>query len=377
MRNTSFPFLTPTVMRNTSFPFLIPTVNENIIYHYYSISGSRMCLPFLAIANTFSVDTMSNVTSVGSTNVDLASLIKYVVLQTCHIPSIFCSIFKLAHLLLDHNLRSALHNHVLLALMIISILDSFLSHPFTLNYLRLGYVTPSTNALCLFWNFINSNCSFATYLTMAWASVERHFLIFYPSIFTTRRQRILFHYIPLLITALVYPIMFSTVIVFLYPCSDEFNMTAIFCGYSCALRIPYIVIYARIAHNFVPTFIVVGSSLALLVRVIMQKRRVLRNQFTWRRCRRMIIQLMTIASLFLIVTMPVTFVSIVQYCCSPTFGAAVQVPYLSFLIRFLNMLMPFVCLGLLPEIWPKLLPCKTQSGRVAPIRTRTNILSKT
>jgi hypothetical protein len=214
---------------------------------------------------------------------------------------------------------------------------------------------------------------------MAWASIKRHFFIFHPAMFTTRYHRILFHYTPILFTALVYPVMFSIIIVFLYPCRNEFNMAAIFCGYSCALKIPSIVIYARIAHNFVPTFIVVGCSLTLLARVIMQKRRVQRNQFNWRKCRRMTIQIMTIAGLFLVVTMPVTVVSIVQYCCLPTFGVTVQVPYLSFLIRFLNILMPFVCLSLLPEIWPKLLPCKTRGGRVAPFQMRTNTfkISKT
>jgi hypothetical protein len=151
---------------------------------------------FFAVTNTFSVDTLLNVLPTGSTTMDLASQIKYIVLQTCHIPSIFCCIFTLTHLVLNHHLRCALHNHVLLALMIISILDSFFNHPFTLNYLRIGQVTPSTNALCLFWNFINSSCSFATYLTMAWASIKRHFFIFHPAMFTTRYHRILFHYTP-------------------------------------------------------------------------------------------------------------------------------------------------------------------------------------
>ncbi|CAF1483393.1 unnamed protein product [Adineta steineri] len=256
-------------------------------------------------------------------------------------------------------------------------LASQINHPFTLNYLRTGQVSPSTNSLCIFWNFINGTFSFATYLAMAWASIERHFLIFYPTVFSSRRKRILFHYIPLVSTALIYPIMFSIITVFLYPCQNVFSMTALFCGYSCALRIPSVALYARIVNNFVPTFIVVVSSLSLLVRVIMQKRRVQRNQFHWRKCRRMIIQLMTTVSLFLVITMPVTLVSIIQYCCAPTFGAAVQTPYLSFLIRFLNILMPFVCLGLLPEIWPKLLPWKRQSDRVGPTQMRTITLSKT
>jgi hypothetical protein len=315
---------------------------------------------------------MSNVTSGGSTTANLVNEIKYIILQTCHIPSILCCIFTLTHLLLNRNLRSALHNHVPLALLIISALDSFLNHPFTLNYLRTGRVSPSTNGLCLFWNFINSTLTVATYLTMAWASIERHFLIFYSRLFATRCHRVLLHYMPLLIVALIYPTIFNIVITFFYPCRNQFNMATIFCAYSCALKVQSIALYARIAHNFVPTFILVGSTATLLIRVIIRKRQVQRNQFDWRKCRRMVIQLMTVASLFLIVTLPTTLVSIVQNCCLPTFATTVQIPYLSFLVRFLNILMPFVCLNLLPEIWPKLLLWKTQNGRVVPIRTRTN-----
>ena len=86
----------------------------------------------------------------------------------------------------------------------------------------------------------------------------------------------------------------------------------------------------------------------------------------------MIIQLLNLASLFLILTLPATIVSIVQNCCLPTFAVTVEISYLNFLVRFITIFMPFTCLSLLPELWPKLLPCKIQVHPAATIRARNN-----
>jgi hypothetical protein len=315
---------------------------------------------------------MSNTTSVSNAIVDPSNQIKYIIMQTFQIPSIVCCIFTLTHLLSNRKLRLTLYNHTSLVLLIISIFDSFLNQPFTLNYLRTGRATPSTNAMCISWNFFNALFATSIYWTMAWSSMERHLLIFYSSLFTTYRRRVLFHYVPLFIMTVIYPILANIVIILLYPCANQFNMLSLFCGYSCALKIPSVALFFRIAHNFVPVFIVTSFTLMLIVRVIKQKRQVHNNRFHWRRHRRMIIQLLTLASLFLILTLPSFVVGIVQNCCLPTFAAALQISYFTLLIRFSTILMPFMCLSSLPEIWSKLLLCKnTQVHSVATARART------
>ena len=293
-------------------------------------------------------------------------------MQTFHIPSIICSIFTLTHLLFNRRLRLILYNHTLLILLIISLTDSFLSHPFTLNYLHTGRATPSTNAMCITWNFFNALCATSVYWTMAWSSVERYLLIFYSSLFTSHRRRVLFHYLPLFTITMIYPILVNIVIIFLYPCTSQFNMLSLFCGYSCALKIPSVALFFRVAHNFVPVSIVTSSTLMLMIRVLRQKRRVQNNRFNWRRHRRMIIQLLTLTSLFLILTLPSFIVGIVQNCCLPNFAAALQVPYFTLLVRFCTILMPFMCLSSIPEIWSKPLQCKNvQVQSVATVRPRT------
>ena len=97
------------------------------------------------------------------------------------------------------------------------------------------------------------------------------------------------------------------------------------------------------------------------------KEQIQTNQINWRRYRRMVIQLFSLASLFLPLTLPAMTVSIVQNCCLPTFASSIFVPYLNFLVRFLTLLLPFLCLSLFPELWPKLFFCK--NNHVQPVRT--------
>ena len=289
-------------------------------------------------------------------------------MQTCHIPSILCSIFTLTQLLLNQNLLRILHNHTPLILLVISALDSSISHPLTLNYLRLSRVVPSTDAMCLFWNYANSIFTVSTHWTLAWGSLERHLLIFQSNWFYTQRGRMLFHYIPLFFTTFLYPVSANILVILLYPCQNQFNMRSLFCGFPCSLKIPSVALYTRLAHQFIPVFVIAGLTVTLLVRVIKKRRQVQNNQVNWRRYRRMIIQLLLLASLFLSLTVPATTVSIIQNCCLPTFAVAIQVSYLNFLARFLTLFMPFVCLSLLPEIWRKLLPRK--KPQVRPIALR-------
>jgi hypothetical protein len=314
---------------------------------------------------------MSNITFASNAIIDPTNQIRYIIMQIFHIPSIFCSIFTLTHLLSNPRLRLTLYNHTSLVLLIISLFDAFLNHPFTLNYLRTGRATPSTNAMCISWNFFSTVFITSVYWTMAWSCVERYLLIFYSSLFTTYRKRILFHYVPLFIMTIIYPILANMVIIVLYPCTNQFNMLSLFCGYVCALKIPSVALFFRIAHNFVPVFIVTIFIFMLILRTIKQKRQVQNNQFHWRRCRRMIIQLLTLASLFLILTLPSFIVGIVQNCCLPTFAAALQITYFTYLLRFTTILMPFMCLSSLPEIWSKLLLWKNiQVHSVATVPTR-------
>ncbi len=168
-------------------------------------------------------------------------------------------------------------------------------------------------------------------------------LIFCSQLFNTHHGRALFHYIPLSITTIIYPIIVNIVTIFILPCQNQFNMMVLLCGYSCGAKILSAVLYARFAHQFIPVFIVTGTTLTLIIRVIKQKRQIENNRFSWRRYRWMIIQLFALASLFLVLSLPATIVSIVQKCCLLTFAVTMEISYLNFLVRFVTIFMPFMC----------------------------------
>ena len=296
---------------------------------------------------------MSNTTSTKSTP-DPRNDIKYIILQTCLVPSIICSLYTLVRLLFDRNLRTAIHNHTCLLLLVISILDAFFNHPLTLNYLRTNRVTPSTDTTCLVWNFFNSIFVVSTYWTMAWGTIEKHILIFAPTLLVTQRNRFLLHYLPLFLTTFVYPVIAAMIFILFYPCQNKFDMSSLYCAFPCSLSIRSVALYTRFAHNFIPAFTVVSATALLIMRVIKHKRHIRTNRFTWRRYRRMVSQSLSLSSLFLILTLPATTVSIVQNCCQATFAADLQISVFNFLLRFLTIFMPFICLSSLPESQPKI-----------------------
>ena len=295
---------------------------------------------------------------------DRTNEIKYIVMQICYIPSIICCIFSLFHFFFNRNLRLALHNHISFILLLVSLCDLLFNHPFTLVYLRVGQVIPSNDTFCLLWNFVNTIFIVSTYWTMAWGTFERHLLIFYSSLYVSRRKRIFIHYIPICFISIFYPIAFSIIVILSYPCTNHFNMLSLFCANTCALKVQPVALYARIAHNFLPVFIVTISTILLIQRVIKRK---LNHRFNWRRYRRMCIQLIALTSLFLSLTLPITIVSIIQNCCIINFAATIQSVYLNFFVRFLTIFMPFICFSSLPEIWPKCLTVR--QTRTYPVHT--------
>jgi phosphatidylglycerophosphate synthase len=111
--------------------------------------------------------------------------------------------------------------------------------------------------------------------------------------------------------------------------------------------------YGTITNAISMTFIIIFFSIFLLVRVIRQKRYI-HQRIEWRKFRKMTIQLLSISALFFFFSLPTVVISLAQVCGLPN-GALGQFQlYLSFTRYFLPLLLPFVCLSSLPEVWTKL-----------------------
>jgi hypothetical protein len=71
----------------------------------------------------------------------------------------------------------------------------------------------------------------------------------------------------------------------------------------------------------------------------------------------MAFQLLSISCLSLTIVFPQSLITVVQQVGGPEmsgFGDAAD-PYFFYLYTFVVFLLPFICLGSLPELWPKLL----------------------
>ncbi|CAF2748917.1 unnamed protein product [Rotaria sp. Silwood2] len=66
-------------------------------------------------------------------------------------PSILISIYILYKFIVDRQFCSHINNHSIIAMIIISFIDTTTELPITLQYLRVGYVQPDAKTFCLFW----------------------------------------------------------------------------------------------------------------------------------------------------------------------------------------------------------------------------------
>jgi len=128
------------------------------------------------------------------------------------IPSITCSLFVLYHLLFDQTLRRALNNHTIIVLLILALVFQLIDVPWYLDFIRRGIVWPQTPARCLVWWLVDLGFYNTASIILAWASIERHILVFHDQWVSTRKKRFFVHYLPLIIL-LLYATIYYTVLI--------------------------------------------------------------------------------------------------------------------------------------------------------------------
>jgi hypothetical protein len=274
------------------------------------------------------------------------------------IPSLACTIFLLTHLLLNRKLREALHNHVIIIFLLLTFFIEVLDDPLYIDAYRFGGNAnsfPMSVPVCLMWWFIDYGFYGAITVFLAWASIERHILVFHHQLVRTRRQQFFIHYLPLIIIS-IYIFGFYIGVIFFPPCENTFDFESLACGLSpCYGNIPFLNTWDYLGNGIVCTFIETISSIALIIRVIWQKRRT-RQRVDWRKHRKMAFQILSISCLSLTIVFPQSLITVIQQVGGPqlsNFGDGVN-PYLFYLYTFVVYLLPFICLCSLPELWKKL-----------------------
>ncbi len=219
------------------------------------------------------------------------------------IPSIIVSIFNLYHFLTSRELCTALNNHVLILLLLCGLIEEVTDISWLIHFFLTGTVVSSTPAFCLTWAFIGPSSYISNFILMAWASIERHILIFYPNWFATKRKRLFFHYLPLA-TCILWPMIFYSVTLLILPCNAPMQYIGKYCGrYTCLRNISWATWIDTIANYIIPAVTTVIFSVVLFVRVLYSRYRI-RGRIDWKNYKILALQLLPISTLYLVLQFP-------------------------------------------------------------------------
>ncbi|CAF1664682.1 unnamed protein product [Adineta ricciae] len=268
--------------------------------------------------------------------------------------SIPCYLFVFYHLLNEKTARQSLHNHVILILLFYNLLIVTFDLPMTLNFNRLGYVSPFNQTACLLWQFVDNGIWYGALSLMFWASFERHILVFHTNLVSTTRRRLFFHYILLIFFSLYTPMIY-VYLVFIQSCGQIYTESTILCGGICLyIDAPvWLQLYDSYIDYILPILLIPVCSITLVCRFLRQKQRLQQN-VTWRQCRKMIIQITLISTVYMIFDIPAVIVFIVQVSGYSTFGSNIWFPYLARMTLVPSIIIPFATLLALPKLKDKL-----------------------
>jgi hypothetical protein len=277
--------------------------------------------------------------------------IKLCLFASIEVPSVLTSIYILYKFFRFPQFRSRLNNHSIIALIIVSFIETSSELPIALQYLRIGHVQPNTYSFCLFWIWYNFSLQSTNLLLMTWTSIERHILIFHSNWMQTSKGKLKWHYIPLLICVTYIPVFYFSCII-IYQCENFFDYSSLLCGPICYNNVTWLSSFDWITNILLPSLLIPFASISLLGRVLIQAKK-MRRTLNWRSTRKMTMQLMIISTLYFIFWSPLALVSLVRIYFNPTFIDDVTYYYLYYTPYLVQLFMPFVCIACLPEMWPK------------------------
>ena len=273
--------------------------------------------------------------------------IRFGILLEFDIPSILCSIFLLYLLLSHRKLRQTLHNHIIIILLIVNLNSQLLDNSFYLHYLRIGYVRPSSPVLCIIWILVGYQIYVTSTLLVALVSIQRHILIFHHRWILEKRNRLWIHYFPMLIL-LLYSLSYGCVLLILILTSQftyDYNRPMCTQMEKWIKRYPGLSMWNLIVNELLPTPIIVVFSFALLVRVVRHKHLV-GLAITWRKQRKMTMQLLAISILFCMINLPPILLHTSRWIRDEQQLPGIRQAqiYFSYFTYYQSIFLPFVCI---------------------------------
>ncbi|CAF3808199.1 unnamed protein product [Rotaria sp. Silwood1] len=301
-------------------------------------------------------------------NISISFIGRFWIYLISNIASIICSIFVLYYFLFSRKLRHSLHNHVVIIILIINFIIEITDISWILYYYRNGVVLIKTSLFCRTWKFLDSSSYVTIAKLVAWASIERYILIFHDSWMSTKKKKILLHYIPIT-TIIIYGIILYIIINLFISCDRSYSSTILYCGYySCAYDSTTYSMFEFITGGITNAIIIAIFSMILIIRLIKQKHR-LNQQLNWRKHRKMTIQLLSIVLLFYIFYLPSVIIGILFNCGVSYSNLEYLLVYGQFFSYYINFLFPFVCAGTLPHLRKKI----KNTLRICPLYKRGTV----
>ena len=125
--------------------------------------------------------------------------VKFWLFTIVFIPSITCSIFTLYHFLFDRHLRQTLNNHVIILVLLIGLIYQLTIYPWMMFYFFVNSQWNRSVTFCFIWTFIDWVLYILQTMLFAWITIERRILIFHDRYLLIQKNRIYFHYLPIVI----------------------------------------------------------------------------------------------------------------------------------------------------------------------------------
>ena len=283
-----------------------------------------------------------------------------------------CSILVLSIYLLNRKYRTELHNHHNLLILPINLFYQLSNIAFTLYFYRTGQLVSTSVHFRTFWGYIDWAFLTMQFWLFAWATIERHILIFHSHLLSTRIKRLFVYYLPLLIIP-TYCVIYYSFVIFSVNCQNIDPRSVSPSFYPCAfLDNSTLYLYETVCHEIVPVFLVVIANVFLLIRVIWQKYRI-HQEVRWRQHRRMTIQVLSISFLYLLFPMPYFFVVLLGLVGVSISGIAPVIELFGILLYYVAILYPVICFFSMSEVQKVISKLYRQKMAVGPINVITDM----
>lgn len=278
-------------------------------------------------------------------------MIRFIILVVVLIPSFVCYLLVFYFLFKTQQItHKNLQHHFVFALLLCNLIFITTELPITLIFSYQGYVPLQSDQFCSFWVAYNYALDVIGLLLTAFGSIERYFLIFHERI--VHRWRHMIHY-PCILLCFIYPTIFYSVIVNMYPCENAYYYDVFVCGGACYQYQPIPGTADYITNMFALVVLIVVANTVLLFRVIRQKQ-TMRIANTWRKNRLMYIQLVSISILYFLSWIPLVIVSLIRLFHDPLFLQDVVSILLYYCIYIGPLASPFISLIGLPTVRQRL-----------------------